>query len=446
MLPVENIGKLERRVTLSILREAVQKEIETRLRRLAKKSRMPGFRPGKVPLKIVRSQHGKQLETEILEEYFYQEFFKFSHAQNLKVIGQPHFSPKESKSDENSYVLDAAFEVYPDIDIRLDALQECQISHPTTTIGDPEMDRTLEVLRRQRVHYTLRNPQPEGENPDACAAQLDDRVTFDAEATIEGTSFPDGSIEDATVVLGSNRLPAEFEQAVLGLKSGETRAFGIEFPADNSDTSVAGKTIQYALTLKKIEQPHYPNVDADFAASLGIDGGDLERMRAEIKENLEREAKRRIRLILQRQVMDGLLQCATLEIPRTLVEQDQRRLAEIARQNMKKEGALNHHAPIPAEMFREQAERRVKLGLICTELIKQHDLQAKPEQVRAAVETLSKSYQEPQEIVRWYYADPQRLAEVEAEVAENNIIDFVLSRARVEQHILSFEALANASR
>ncbi|WP_050009313.1 trigger factor, partial [Candidatus Glomeribacter gigasporarum] len=299
--------------------------------------------------------------------------------------------------------------------------------------------------RRQRVQYLLRNLESEGGNPAAGAAQLDDRVTFDAEASLEGQPFSNGNIKDLTIALGSSLLPEEFEQAALGLKSGETRRFEISLPADHPDAQLAGKAIQYILTLKKVEQPRYPDIDADFAVSLGIDGGDLERMRAEIKENLERETQRCIRLLLQRQVMDCLLECAALDAPRTLVEQDQRRLAEIARQNMEKQGARNHNAPISAEMFKERAERRIKLGLICAELIQQHDLQAQPEQVRAAVETLSKSYQAPQEIVRWYYADTQRLAEVEAEVAERNIIDFVLSKAKVEQQPMSFEALAKAS-
>lgn len=449
MLPVvENIGKLERRVTLSILRETVQKEIEARLLRLARKSRMSGFRPGKVPLKIIQAQHGKQVEIEVLGEYFHQEFFKFSHVQNLKVIGQPHFSLKERKegeADDKSYALDATFEIYPEIEIRLDDLATRRISRPTTTISDPEIDRTLEVLRRQKVQYTLRNEQPNDENTNVCAAQPDDRVTLDIEGMLEEKPFSGGSTKDLVAVLGSNALPPEFETVILGLKIGETTQCNLTFPAEHPNPELANKTVQFKLTLKKTEQPRYPEVDADFVTSLGIVDGDLAKMRAEIKENLERETQRRIRLLTQRQVMDCLLECATLEIPHTLVEQDQRRLAETTRRDMEKRGMPNHAAQISEEMFKAQAERRVKLGLICAELIKQYDLRAKPEQVRAAVETRSKSYQEPQEIVRWYYADAQRLAEVEAEVAESNIIDFVLSKTQIEDQPLDFEALANAS-
>ncbi len=226
---------------------------------------------------------------------------------------------------------------------------------------------------------------------------------------------------------------------------GETRTFDLKLPGDHPDTRLASKTAQFTLTLKKAEQPHYPDVNADFAISLGITDGDLVKLRAEIKENLEREAQRRIRLLLQRQVIDHLLECATLELPHTLVEQDKRRLEEIARQDMEKRGILNRNTQISAEMFKEQAERRVKLGLICAELIRLYDLHAKPEQVRAAVEIRSKSYQEPQEMVGWYYADTKRLAEIEAEVAENNIVDFVLDKVKVKDQPIGFEALANVS-
>jgi len=243
--------------------------------------------------------------------------------------------------------------------------------------------------------------------------------------------------------LGEGRMLPEFETATTGLKVGENREFDLAFPADYHGKDVAGKTARFTVTLKQVEWPHLPEIDADFAKSLGIEDGDQVKMRAEIRDNLDREAKRRTQSLLKNQVMDALLAISELEAPKALIEQDQERLVEMARQDLEQRGVPNAaQAPIPAEMFKEQAERRVKLGLVLADLVKEHKLEAKPEQIRAEVEEFAKSYEDPKEVVRWYYSNKQRLSEMEAYVVESNVVEFVLGKAKVTDKEVGFEELA----
>lgn len=436
---VENLGKLERRVTISLPKDVVQKEIDARIQKLAKNVRMPGFRPGKVPLKMVAQQYAGQVEAEVLSDKIGQEFFTISRAENLRVAGQPSFAPKEDTQQESAYAFDATFEVYPEV--KIGDLATAEVERSTTTIGDAEIDRTLDILRKQRVHFHAR-----GDGGADTAAQNGDRVTVDFVGKIDGVAFQGGTAEDFVFVLGEGRMLPEFETAALGLKAGESREFDLKFPDDYHGKDVAGKTAQFTVTLKKVEWPHLPEIDADFAKSLGVEDGDLTKMRAEIKENLEREAKRRTQSIVKNQVMDALLKISELDVPKALVEQDQQRLVEMARQDLAQRGVPNaKDAPIPAEMFADQAERRVKLGLVLAELVKANGLEAKPEQIRAEVDEFAKSYEDPKEVVRWYYSNQQRLAEMEAFVVESNVVDFVLGKAKVTDKEVSFEALASAT-
>ena len=331
--------------------------------------------------------------------------------------------------------------------MKLGDVASAEIERTTTTISDAEIDRTLDILRKQRVHFHARGEAgPHGDGGTDTAAQNGDRVTLDFVGKIDDVAFPGGSAEDFAFVLGEGRMLPEFEQAALGLKAGESREFDLKFPEDYHGKDVAGKTAKFTITIKKIEWPHQPEVDAEFAKSLGVADGDLAKMRGEIKDNLEREAKRRTQSIVKNQVMDALLTIAELDVPKALIEQDQERLVEMARQDLSQRGVPNaKDAPIPAEMFRDQAERRVKLGLVLAELVKANELQAKPEQIRAEVDEFAKSYEDPKEVVRWYYSNQQRLAEMEAFVVESNVVDFVLGKAKVTDKQVSFEELASAT-
>ncbi|MGV2287677.1 trigger factor [Trinickia sp. YCB016] len=441
---VENLGKLERRVTISLPKEVVQKEVDSRIRQLAKNVRMPGFRPGKVPLKMVTQQYSGQVEAEVLSDKVGKQFFDISRAENLRVAGQPSFSPKEGAGDE-AFAFDATFEVYPEV--KLGDVAAAEIERTVTTITEAEVDRTLDILRKQRVHFHARGEAGEhGDGGADVAAKEGDRVTVDFVGKIDDVAFQGGSAEDFSFVLGEGRMLPEFEKAATGLKAGEAREFDLTFPEDYHGKEVAGKTAKFTITMKKIEWPHLPEINEEFAKSLGIVDGDLTKMRAEIKENLEREAKRRTQAIVKNQVMDALLKIAELDVPNALIEQDQERLVEMARQDLAQRGVPNAaSAPIPAEMFKEQAERRVKLGLVLAELVRENKLEAKPEQIRAEVDEFAKSYEDPKEVVRWYYSNQQRLAEMEAYVVESNVVEFVLGKAKVTDKEVSFEALASAT-
>ena len=442
---VENLGKLERRVTISLPKVAVQKEIETRIKQLAKNVKMPGFRPGKVPLKMVAQQYAGQVEAEVLSDKVGREFFDISRAENLKVAGSPRFASKDGEQSAEDYAFDATFEVYPEVSIG--DIATAEVSRTTTDISDAEIDRTLDILRKQRVHYHTRGEA--GEHGDGGAdleAKEGDRVTVDFVGKIDGTAFAGGTAEDFVFVLGEGRMLPEFEKATLGLALGGSREFDLAFPEDYHGKEVAGKTAQFTVTLKKVEWAHLPEADGEFAKSLGIVDGDVTKMRGEIRENLEREAKRRTQALLKNQVMDALLKISELEVPKALVEQDQERLVEMARRDLEQRGVPNaQQAPIPVEMFREQAERRVKLGLVIAEVVQQNNLQAKPEQIRAEVDEFAKSYEDPKEVVRWYYSDKQRLSEMEAFVVENNVVEFVTSKAQVTDKQVAFEELASAA-
>lgn len=439
---VENLGKLERRVTIAFPKEEVAQEVDVRIRRLAKNVRMPGFRPGKVPLKMVKQQHGGQVEAEVVSDKIGRMFFDISQAQSLRVAGQPRFETKSGEGvSDDTYAFDATFEVYPEV--KIGDLANAEITRTTTNIGDEEIDRTIDILRKQRVHYHVRGESGEHGDGGEATVQNGDRATVDFVGKLDGEAFAGGSAEDFAFVLGEGRMLPEFETAALGLKVGESREFDLKFPDDYHGKDVAGKTAQFTITVKKIEWPHLPEVDAEFAKSLGVADGDLAKMRADITENLQREVKRRTHALLKDQVMDALLKASELDTPKALVEQEQQRLVEMARQDLESRGVPNaRNAPIPAEMFAEQAERRVKLGLILAELVKANNLQAKPEQIRAEVEEFAKSYEDPTEVVRWYYGDQQRMAEMEGYVVENNVVEFVLGKAKVSEKAVSFEELA----
>jgi len=437
---VETLDKLERRLTITVPLADVQAEVEKRLKVRARTAKAPGFRPGKVPMKMVAAQYGYQVENEVLNDKVGQAFNAAANENNLRVAGFPRIEPKAEGAAEGTVVFDATFEVYPEI--KLGDLSSVDVEKTVADVSEAEIDKTIDILRKQRVHYHVKGEQSaHGDGGADLSAQNGDRVTIDFVGTIDGVEFQGGKAEDYAFVLGEGRMLPEFEAGTLGLKVGESRTFPLAFPADYHGADVAGKTAEFKVTLKQIEWAHLPEVDAEFAKSLGIPDGDLGKMREDIRVNLQREVSSRVKARTKESVMDALIKVSELDVPKALVDQDVERLMEMTRQDMVQRGMKISDTPFPRELFNDQAERRVRLGLILAEVVKANDLQAKPEQVKAQVEEFAQSYEDPQQVLKYYFSDRSRLAEVEALVLEENVVNFVLGKAKVTEKNVAFDEL-----
>ena len=365
---VETLEKLERRLTISFPIADLKSEVEKRLKVRARTARAPGFRPGKVPMKMVAAQYGYQVETEVLNDKVGQLFAQAAAENNLRVAGFPRIEAKGSEGVADGFVaFDATFEVYPEVVIG--DLSGAEVDQVACNVTDAEIDKTIDILRKQRVHFHVKGEQGDhGDGGADTSAQNGDRVTVDFVGKIDGVEFAGGKAEDFVYVLGEGRMLPEFEAATIGLKTGESKSFPLSFPEDYHGKDVAGKTAEFTITVKKVEWAHLPAVDADFAKMLGVENGDIEKMRADIKENLEREVRGRVKAKTKDSVMNALVGAVTFDLPTALVEQDTERLAEMTRQDMAQRGMKVSDVPFPKELFVPQAERRVRLGLILAEL------------------------------------------------------------------------------
>ena len=440
---VENLEKLARRMTITLPLADVRAEVEKQLKIRARTVKAPGFRPGKVPMKMVAAQYGFQIENDVLNEKVGRAFAEAASENNLRVAGMPKIEAKqaaEGQADDGLISFDATFEVYPEV--KIGDLAGAEVEKTTASIGDAEIDKTIDILRKQRVHYHAKGEHSEhGDGGGDLAAKDGDRVTVDFTGKIDGVEFPGGKAEDFPFVLGEGRMLPEFEAAARGLKVGESKEFDLSFPEDYHGKDVAGKTAQFTVTLKKVEWPHLPEVDAEFAKSLGIADGDLEKMRADIRRNLEREVNSRVKAKTKDSVMDALIKISELDVPQALVEQDIDRLVEMTNQDMAQRGMNVKDMQLPRELFTAQAERRVRLGLILAELVKANDLKATPEQVKAQVEEFAQAYEDPKQVIKYYFGDRSRLAEVEALVLEENVVNYVLGKSKVAEKAVAFDEL-----
>jgi trigger factor len=428
---VETLDKLERKITLTLPVNVIQSEVDSRLKRLARTVKMDGFRPGKVPMNVVAQRYGYSVHYEVMNDKVGEAFAQAANEAKLRVAGQPRITEKE-QSPEGELAFDAIFEVFPEV--KIGDLAGAEVERGAADVTDSAIDRTVDILRKQRRTFAQRAQD--------AAAQEGDRVTVDFEGKIDGESFQGGKADDFQFLVGDGQMLKEFEQAVLGMKVGESKTFPLAFPADYHGKEVAGKQADFMVTVKKVEAANLPEVNEALAKSLGIADATVAGLRADIKKNLEREVKFRLLARNKQSVMDALVAKSELDLPKSSVQAEVDRMIEGARADLKQRGIKDaDKAPIPEEMFRPQAERRVRLGLVVAELVRSSELQAKPEQVRTHVEELAASYEKPEDVVRWYYSDNRRLAEVEAIVIENNVTEFVLGKAKVSDKSISFDEL-----
>jgi trigger factor len=428
---VETLEKLERKMLLSMPVASIQSEVTARLKKLARTVKMDGFRPGKVPMNVVAQRYGYNVQYEVMNDKVGEAFANAANEAKLRVAGQPKINEKEG-APEGELTFEAVFEVYPEV--KIGDLATAEVEKVTTEVSDAAIDKTVDILRKQRRTFSQR--------PQDAAAQDGDRLTVDFEGKIDGEPFDGGKAEDFQFILGDGQMLKEFEEASRGMKTGESKTFPLAFPADYHGKDVAGKTADFMVTVKKIEAAHLPEVNEALAKSLGIEDASVDGLRADIKKNLDREVKFRLLARNKNAVMDALVAKAELDLPNASVQAEMQRLLEGARADLKQRGIKDaDKVSIPEDVFRPQAERRVRLGLVVAELVRANNLQATMDQLKAHIQELAASYEKPAEVERWYFSDNNRLAEVEAIVLENNVTDFVLSKAKVSEKAVSFDEL-----
>ncbi|QTN29338.1 trigger factor [Rhodoferax sp. AJA081-3] len=428
---VETLDKLERKITLTLPVGAIQTEVDSRLRKLARTVKMDGFRPGKVPMNVVAQRYGYSVHYEVMNDKVGQAFATAANEAELRVAGQPRITESQT-SPEGQMAFDAVFEVFPEV--KIGDLATAEVEKVSAEVTDTAIDKTVEILRKQRRTFALRAKD--------APAQDTDRVVVDFEGKIDGEPFAGGKAEDYQFIVGDGQMLKEFEEAVRGMKLGESKTFPLAFPADYHGQDVAGKTADFMVTVKKIEAANLPEVDGALAKSLGIADATVEGLRSDIRKNLEREVKYRLLSRNKQVAMDALLTKAELDLPKSSVQAELDRMIASARADLKQRGIKDADTtPIPDDIFRPQAERRVRLGLVVAELVRANALHAKPEQLKAHIDELAASYEKPADVVRWYYGDNRRMAEVEGIVIENNVTEFILAKAKVSEKAITFDEL-----
>jgi trigger factor len=426
---VETLEKLERKITLTVPAQALTQEVENRLKRLARQVKMDGFRPGKVPLGVVAKMYGASVQMEVVNEKVGQAFGEAATEAQLRVAGTPSITEKEG-APEGELHFDAVFEVFPEV--KLGDLSQVEVKRATSEVPAEAVDKTIDLLRKQRRSFA--------ERAQGSAAAASDQLTVDFAGSIDGVAFDGGQASDFRFVLGEGQMLPAFEEAATGMKVGESKTFPLAFPEDYQGKEVAGKTADFVITLKRLEAAHLPEVDEAFIQSLGVESGQADDLRADIQKNLSRELDTRLEARNKGAAMQALADNAELDLPQASIKDEIQRLMENARAELKQRGLKDaDKAPLPEDMFREQAQRRVRLGLIVAELVQKSDLAAKPEQVQAHIEQMASAYERPADVIRWYGSDRNRMAEVEALVVERNVMQHVLSQAKVVDEVVPFD-------
>lgn len=433
MPEVETLSGLERRVDVTVAVADVEKAVQSQLKRVAKTAKVQGFRPGKAPLSVIERSHGPSIRYDVMNDQIGRAFDKVIADANLRMAGSPSLEPKVDETNDEVMAFSATFEVYPEVE--LPDFSTLNITRSSVTVTDDDVQKTVDVLRRQRTIFHAKDDR---------AAVDGDRVTLDFDGTIDGEPFEGGAAQDFPFVLGQGRMLAEFEQATLGLKKGESKTFPLQFPEDYGSPTVAGKQAEFTITVKEVAEPELPEVDADFARALGQAEGDVDALMVEIRTNIEREAQARAKNRTKSSVMDALVEVCKFDLPKSLVSNEIAARINSAREELKQRGMPADQVdkfPIPEDTFRSEAERRIRLGLLIAEMIEKSDVKATPEQVREHIEDFAKSYEQPAQVVAYYLSDKQRRAEVESLVLENNVVDLVLDKATVKDEDVDFDTL-----
>jgi len=421
---VETTSGLERRMTVGIPADRIQNEVNKRLQQTAKRARVDGFRPGKVPMSVIRKRFGASAHQEVIGEVIQSSFYEAIMQEKLNPAGAPSVEPKSMEAGKDfEYV--ATFEVYPEV--TLAGFEAISVERPESEVTEADVDTMLETLRKQNTRFEAVER----------AAENGDQVTIDFVGKIDGEAFQGGTANGTNLVLGSGRMIPGFEEGLVGAKAGDSLTLKVTFPEDYQNLDLAGKAAEFETTVQAVAAPALPELNDEFFAQFGVNEGGLEGFRAEVRKNMERELRQAIKTKVKGQVMDGLLKTNTVEVPKALISNEIDRLREQAVQQFG--GANIQASQLPAELFEEQAKRRVSLGLIVAEVVKQNDIKPDNDRVRAMVEELASAYQEPEQVVNWYYQNEQQLGEIQSVVLEEQVVDTVLQKAQVTDKKVAYE-------
>ena len=424
---VETTGGLERRMTVRVPVERIEQEVQSRLRTLAQQAKVAGFRPGKVPYKVVERKFGGAVRREVLGDLMQSSLREALVQEKLRPAGGPRIEPKVEAGTGLEYT--ATFEVYPEF--TLAGVDTLKITRPAAEIAEHDVDSMLEKLRRQRVAWEA------VERP----SQAGDRVIIDYQGDIAGAQFPGNAGENVPVVLGAGAFLKSFEDQLAGLGAGQERGFEVVFPEDYHAKDVASKTVHFQVKVRSVAEPRLPALDDEFARTFGVTEGGVEALRKEVRDNMQRELEAVIRARIKEQVMDALLKANPVDLPKALVGREIERLREEASARLSAGAGHGHDHDLPDALFEEQARRRVALGLIITEIVRANALQADPARVRAQVEAIASTYENPDEVVKWYYSNSALMESVEGLALEEQVVDWLLERADISENRTTFDAL-----
>lgn len=425
---VETTGTIDRKMTVELPAAQIDETVEKRLKALAGRVKIDGFRPGKVPFSLVKKRYSDSVRYEVVESLLGSSFQEAARQQNLRVAGLPDIDLKTLEAGKNlEYV--ASFQVYPDFTIA--GVDTLNITRPTSEVTDADLDKMIEVIRKQNQDWQTVER----------AAQNGDSVTIDFVGTLDGEIFEGGSANDYAVELGAGRMLKDFEEGLIGMQAGEEKTVDVAFPDNYQAENLKGKTAQFKLSVKQVREPVLPEIDADFIKRFGVDAGDVETFRAEVKKNMLHELDKALKSQVKQQVMDGLADLHAIEVPKALVADEVNYIREEFQQNT---GSSAQN--LPDALFAPQAERRVKLGLIVGEVIRQHNLQRDSARVDAMLESLASTYEDPQALISYYRQDRKAMQTIEAAVMEEMIVDWVLEKATVTDEARDFDAVMNPKR
>lgn len=421
---VEVTSGLERRLTVGVPAEKLDNVVNQRLAQAQKNLRLPGFRPGKVPMKEVQRRFGKDVRLEAMSELMQETFFEAIKQEDIEPAGMPRFEPVSMEPGQE-VKFTATFEVFPEVELA--EFEKISVTKPVAEIKDEDVDGLIEELRAQRATWKEKDG----------AAENDDQVNINYVGTIEGEAFDGGSAENQDLVLGSGQMIPGFEEGIVGMKAGEEKTIDVTFPEEYHAEHLKGKAVQFAITVNQVKERELPEVDADFMAQFDVKDGDLETFRQEVKKNMERTLKQSVEAKVKNQVMDALVEAHEFDIPQALVDSEVMRM----RQQMVQQfggGQQFDSSMLPAELFTDQAERSVRLGLIVRSIVEAHDVKADDDKVRAHVEEIAAQYEDPQELIDWVYSNPDQLRQLEGAVVEQQVVDLILDKAQVEEKSMSY--------